>query len=98
MSESQGAKLSCRTLRSSAVAGCDVQVSHPAMFFLTILRKSGGNGKVDANVFRSLCSQRGHLAKGSFFKGSAFRSYSVTSLLGKRFFPAGIGVLPGMGV
>ena len=50
MSESQGAKLSCRTLRSSAVAGCDVQVSHPAMFFLTILRKSGGKGKVDANV------------------------------------------------
>ena len=50
MSESQGAKLSCRTLRSSAVAGCNVQVSHPAMFFLTILRKSGGKGKVDANV------------------------------------------------
>ena len=33
MRESQGAKLSCRTLRSSAMAGCDVRVSHPAIFF-----------------------------------------------------------------
>ena len=33
MRESQGAKLSCRTLRSSVMAGCDVRVSHPAKFF-----------------------------------------------------------------
>ena len=33
MRESQGARLSCRTLRSSAVAGCDVRVSHPAIYF-----------------------------------------------------------------
>ena len=33
MRESQGAKLSCRTLRSLAMAGCDVRVSHPAIFF-----------------------------------------------------------------
>ena len=33
MRESQGAKLSSRTLRSSAMAGCDVRMSHPAKFF-----------------------------------------------------------------
>ena len=49
MRESQGAKLSCRTLRSLAIAGCNVQVSHSAMFFLIIWGESGGNGKVDAN-------------------------------------------------
>ena len=33
MRESQGAKLLSRTLRSSAVAGCNVRLSHPAIFF-----------------------------------------------------------------
>ena len=61
MSESQGAKLSCCTLRSSAVAGCNVQVSHPAMFFMTILLKSGGNGKVDANVLGVRKGGRGYV-------------------------------------
>ena len=33
MRESQGAKLPCCTLRSSAMAGYDVRVSHPAIYF-----------------------------------------------------------------
>ena len=37
-------------------------------------------------------------AKGSFLKRLAFRSDSATSLYGKLFFPAGIDVLPSIGV
>ena len=37
-------------------------------------------------------------AKALSFKGVAFRSDSASSQLGKRFFPAGIGILPSIGV
>ena len=49
MRESQGAKSSCRTLRCSTVAGCDVRVSHPAIYFLIILGETEPEGEVDAN-------------------------------------------------
>ena len=42
---SQGAKFGCRRVRCSGVAPCDL--------FLIILRDSGGNAKVDANITRA---------------------------------------------
>ena len=51
MRESQGAKLSCCTLRSSAMAGFDVRVSHPAIYFLIIFGETEPEGEVDGNIW-----------------------------------------------
>ena len=54
MRESQGAKLSCCTLRSLAMVRCDVRVSHPAIFLELFSAKPNLMAKSAQDPFTSL--------------------------------------------